>query len=122
MKVPLPENEWGKFTLLVYDDSGLVISGESAARGPDGVTPTTVTAQPELNRLVVTWTGGACSHQPYLRLRGDPTDLDIVIAPAPVEISLSPAIQCPAVGLPQSVTLTLSEPVDQAAVDITEIR
>ena len=122
MTIPLPENEWGKFALLVYDESGLVTAGESAGANVNGAEPTSVTAEPEHRQLVVSWTGGACSHQPYLRLRGNAQNLDLVIAPAPVEISLTPAIQCPAVGILETVTLTLSEPVAQAAVEITEIR
>jgi hypothetical protein len=121
LTIELPENEWGTFALLVYDESGLVIGGQSAAPGSDGTVPSAVAAQPERNELVVTWTGGACSHQPYLRVRGDARDLNLVIAPAPIEISFT-AADCPAVGIPQTVTLSLSGPVDQTAVEITEIR
>lgn len=122
LTIQLPENEWGRFALLVYDESGLVTGGHSAAPGANGTVPSAVAAVPERNELVVTWTGGACSHQPYLRIKGDTQNLDLVIAPAPVEISLTPAIQCPAVGIPQTVTLSLSEQVDQTAVEIAEIR
>jgi hypothetical protein len=123
LKIPLPDNEWGKFTLLVYDETGLVTGGQSGrAAAANGAQPSAVTADPERNELVVEWTGGACSHLPYLRLRGNANNLDLVIAPAPIEISLSPAIQCPAVGILETVTLTLTQPVEQAAVEITEIR
>ena len=122
LTIQLPENEFGKFALLVYDDTGLVVSGQSGEQVIGGVTQTDVTATPERNELTVSWTAGACSHQPWLRIKGDPSDLKLTIAPQPVEISLTPAISCPAIGIPTSVTLVLNEPVAQDDVSITENR
>ena len=121
LTVPLPDNDFGKFSLLVYDETGLVTGGH-AEDPPDAPASAEVEARTDSNELVVTWLGGSCSHQPYLRVKGDASALELVIAPAPVEISLTPAIQCPAVGIPQRVTLTLAQPVEQAAVEISEIR
>ena len=121
LTVQLPQSEYGTFALLIYDETGLVQEGQSVAV-TDGAIPAEVTVEPAGNVLTVTWTGDSCSHQPYLRLRGDATDLDLIIAPMPIEMSMTPALRCKPVGLLSSTTLVLDEPVTRENVSITEIR
>jgi hypothetical protein len=121
LSVPLPSNEWGDFTLAVYDETGLVLDGRAGDQSLGGASPASVTASPDRSELVISWTGGACSHRPIIRLTGDATDLQLVIVPTPAEFSLVP-VSCPAVGILSSATLTLSQPVEQDLVDITEQR
>jgi len=119
--IPLPENEWGRFQFDVYDDTGLVVSGEAGDQTLGGHEPAGVTAIPESNQIVINWTGGACGHRPFANLRGNAAALDITIAPDPLEIGLAP-VSCPAVGIISSATLTLSEPVAQENITVTEER
>jgi len=119
--IPLPENEWGRFQLDVYDDTGLVVGGVSGDQTLGGHIPAGVTAIPERNELVINWTGGACGHRPFVNLRGNATNLDVTIAPDPLEIGLAP-VSCPAIGIISSATLTLSEPVAQENIRVTEER
>jgi hypothetical protein len=121
LTVPLPDNDFGSFALNVYDDTGLVVAGQASDEGLGGSSDPAVAAIPERSVLVLGWTGGACSHRPYLEVRGDAQSLDLAIAPEPFEMSLAP-VQCPAVGIPFEVTLTLSEPVEQANIELTEHR
>jgi len=117
--IPLPENEWGRFQLDVYDDTGLVIGGVPGDQTLGGHVPAAVTAIPEHNEIVINWTGGACGHRPYAHLRGSATNLEIEIAPDPLEVGLAP-VSCPAVGIISSATLTLSAPVEQENISVTE--
>ena len=121
LTVPLPENEFGSFQLDVYDNTGLVNGGVSGPQNLGGVQPVEAIAVPDRSELVISWIGGACSHRPYLEVRGDAQDLDLVIAPQPFEMSLAP-VACPAVGILSEVTLTLAEPVEQDSITLTEHR
>ena len=118
LSIQLPSNEWGDFTLDVYDESGLVTGGRSGEQSLGGVTPTKATVSPDGMELAVDWTGGACSHRPLLFVRGDAEKLDLVIVPSPVELSLAPPEGCPAIGILSSAAVTLSQPVPQENVAI----
>lgn len=50
--LPLDRNEWGEYTLLVYDDSGLVTTARSAQWQP-GTSSEAVIAFPERQELEV---------------------------------------------------------------------
>ena len=116
--VPLDRNEWGGYTLLVYDDSGLVTAARSAQWQP-GTASDELIAFPERQELEVGWTGGACSHRPTLKVTGDSSALRLTVGNPndPQPLPFLP-IACPAVGVPLRVALSLSEPVAQNAVGI----
>ena len=78
--------------------------------GRDGVV-----ALPERQELEIGWTGGACAHRPTLHVTGDPASLRLVISNPP-EPQL-PFVSCPAVGISLAVTLSVSQPVAQGAVE-----
>src|SRR5687768_11088521 len=119
--VALPANEWGQFALDVYDSTGLLTEGRALEAAGQGAGDASVVARPELSEIGVAWVGGACSHRPILNIRGEVTDLQLEIVPSPAEFNLAP-VACPAVGILFGATLTLAQPVEQAAVTITEIR
>jgi len=118
LSVPLPENEFGTFQLDVYDYSGLVLGGKSGDQTLGTFVPVDVIAMPESSELQITWTGGACSHRPFVEIRGTSGDLRLVVAPSPVEYSLAP-VACPAIGIGSSATLSLAEPVSQESIRFT---
>lgn len=121
--VPMLENEFGAFTLLVYDSTGLVVGaqrlerGEAAAPAFDPV----VTAFPDRNAVEVAWIGGACTHQPTLALTGDATTLVLQLEPETAEGKPLFGGLCPAIGLGFAVTLSLGAPVEQGAITL-EVR
>ena len=118
LTLPLPENEFGTFQLDVYDESGLVQEGQAGEQVLGGFVPVDVIAMPERSELLITWTGGACAHRPFVEIRGTSADLRVVVSPNPVEYSLAP-VACPAIGIVSSATLTLSEPVTQENITFT---
>lgn len=119
--VRLPDNDFGEFELWVYEEPGIVTGGQANPEGQQGSMEFSVTAHPERNELDLAWTGGACAHRAQLSVTGSQQALRLELRPAPIEWSLSPQ-ECPAVGLLFSVTLTLSAPVEQAAVTAVEVR
>jgi hypothetical protein len=118
LSVPLPENEFGTFQLDIYDDSGLVLSGRPGDQVLGGFAAVDVVAIPERSELLITWTGGACGHRPFVEIRGTSEDLRLVVAPNPAEYSLAP-VSCPAIGIVSSATLSLAEPVSQENITFT---
>ena len=116
--VPLRQDNFGSFLLLVYDDSGLVQAGAASNEFPQSSSDPTAVAHPESSQITLSWTGGACAHSPRLAITGDATALTLELDVSPLEFSLV-ARDCPAVGLFLAVTLTLTQPVDQAALTLT---
>lgn len=116
MTIPLIDDEFGQFTLLVFDATGLVDSGKPADRRPGSVNSEAI-ANPEREELEVRWLGGACSHTPTLTLAGDPADLRLELQISPPEWQ-PPFLSCPAVGIYFGVTLSLIRPVAQEAVTL----
>lgn len=116
MTIPLPDNDFGRFTLLVFDTTGLIEGGEPADRRPGSVNSEAI-AHPEREELEVHWLGGACSHAPTLTLTGDPADLRVELQTSPPEWQL-PFVGCPAVGIYFGVTLSLNRPVAQDAITL----
>jgi hypothetical protein len=115
--VELPHNDFGDFVLLVYDQSGLV-TGARAADLWQSEAGAGVEAHPESNEVSLSWTGGACAHGPKLAISGDSSALTLELDAAPFEFSAVP-VECPAIGIPFAVTLTLSESVEQDALTLT---
>jgi hypothetical protein len=112
--VPLGRNDFGDYTLVVYDDTGLVTAGRANEQPPRRGT-SGVVASPERRELELAWIGGACAHRPTLRVSGTSASLQLALSNTP-EPQL-PFVGCPAVGLPFAVTLSLTEPVaDGAAI------
>ena len=116
--VPLETNAVGDWQLLVFDDSGLVTGGRSVAVRP-GERSDGVVAFPDRRELEMTWTGGACSHSPTLVVDGDPVKLRLTVR-NPDDPNWLPflPIGCPSAGVPLTVTLVVSEPVQQDALEI----
>ena len=117
-EVPLISPGGDPYTLLVYDDSNLVSGGrpiewQAASQIDD------VLAFPDRREIEVGWTGGACQHKPSLEISGNATHLRIdVFNPSdPNWLPFLP-IGCPAVGVPLRVSLSLTEPVQEIAVDV----
>ena len=113
--VPLRTNGIGEYALLVYDDTGLVTGGRAREQQP-GLATDGVLAFSERQELEIGWTGGACAHRPTLRVSGTAAFFQLVID-NPQEPQL-PFVSCPAVGIPLGVTLSVREPVTQAAVTL----
>lgn len=115
LTVPLEISWDGDFELLVYDASGLVTGARQAETASFGLS--SVTARPDQSEIDVSWTGGACSHRPTAMVSGTPDALRIEVdnADDPNLVPFLP-IACPAVGLPFTVTLSVSAPVAQEAI------
>ena len=117
--VPVAANEWGQFTMTVYDESGLVTGAHPKEQQP---LPNDLVALPDRREIEVGWIGGACAHAAVLRVRGDPLDLGIELAVHDdPQLPFLP-IACPAIGIPLRVTLSLSAPVELEAINFTETR
>ena len=117
LAVPLEHNDFGEFSLLVYDASGLISAGRSM-EPPNGAIDAQAIARPDDRELDVSWLGGACSHRPTLAVSGDASGLRLVLeSPYDGTLPFVP-VACPAVALSFGVTLTLSEPVEQAAITL----
>jgi len=117
LAIQLNRNQFGDFTLLVYDSTSLVLAGMAADAG-EGVIEPRVIAEPADSRLRLTWLGGACSHRPTLTVQGDLEQLRLVLDPDPPDNWLPLPVSCPAVGLTFTVTVALSEPVEQDAIEL----
>ena len=116
--VELDQNFNGEqFILRVYDDSGLVTSAASAA-AHEAPQDAQAIADPGRDEIALSWTGGACNHNPRLGVKGDATALMLELDVSPLEFSLVP-VDCPAIALRFDVTLTLSESVQQDALTLT---
>jgi hypothetical protein len=111
------QSDFGRFVLLIYDDSGLVQSASSAER-PEAPSNPQATAAPERNEIALAWTGGACAHGPKLHITGDASALTLELDTKPFEFSVV-VVDCPLIGLALGVTLTLSAPVAQDALTLT---
>jgi hypothetical protein len=116
--VPIGSNEWGEYSLLVRDLSGIVTEVRGVQGPPGG--PDGAIADPERLEIRVAWTGGACSHQPVLVVVGSAKDLILAIS-NPHDPQLLPflPVSCPAVGIPLQAVVALNEPVAQDAIDFT---
>ena len=115
LTVPLEISWDGDFELLVYDASGLVTGAQQAENVSFELA--SVAARPEQSEIDVAWTGGACSHRPTAQISGTADSFRIELVNTP-DVNLVPflPIGCPAVGLPFTVTLSLSDPVAQEAI------
>jgi hypothetical protein len=113
--VPLVIEWGGDFALLVYDASGLVTGARQAENPSFGLD--SATARPGQSEIDVSWIGGACSHRPTASVSGTAEAFRIEITNV-ADTNLVPflPIACPAVGLPFTVTLSLSAPVAQDAL------
>ncbi|HUR15712.1 MAG TPA: hypothetical protein VMZ33_00375 [Candidatus Limnocylindrales bacterium] len=120
--VPIPAHGFGDFVVEVYDSAELLVDARARDVGPADVGAAgTLVSRPDRNELDVSWTGGACALRPLINVRGAPDNLVIELVPDPTDINLVVVPQeCPAIGLPFGVTLTLSEPVEQANVTLTQ--
>ena len=119
-RVPMPANDFGEFVVEVYDSAELLLDARAMAAAGEGRPQGSVVARPDRNELDVAWTGGACAPRPLINVRGTPDALTVELVPDPADIGLVVVPQdCPAVGIYFGVTLTLSEPVDQANVTLT---
>lgn len=113
--VPLEIGWDGDFALLVYDESGLVTGARQAEIEFSGLSA--ATSRPDDHQIDISWTGGACSHRPTAHVSGTADAFRIELVNN-ADVNLVPflPIGCPAVGLPFSVTLSLTAPVAQPAV------
>lgn len=118
LEVQLTSPGGDAYTLRVYDESGLVTAGQSAEWRRTGPSDSVI-AFPETRQLEVGWLGGACHHAPTLTVIGSTSHLSLTVT-NPDDPNWLPflPIGCPSVGVPLTVTLTLTEPVEQDAVDI----
>jgi hypothetical protein len=118
--VPM-EIDWeGDFAALIFDSTGLVTGGRYRDAG-DGPWPGGAAfARPERNEIDIAWIGGACTHHPTVSLTGTANDLAIKVRtpsdPGPIPF-VPIEKDCPLIGLPMGVTLTLSAPVEQQAIN-----
>lgn len=115
--VPLDIAWGGDFALLVYDASGLVTGAQQAENKSFDLHA--ATALPDENQIDISWLGGACSHRPTAQISGTAEALRIELA-SPADANLVPflPIDCPAVGLPFVVTLSLTAAVEQEAITV----
>jgi hypothetical protein len=120
-QVPITSPGGDSYTLLVYDDSGLVTGARSAPW--DRAAPSnTAVAQPETQEVDINWTGGACHHQPTLEVSGQAMHLRLEVRnPSDPQWLPFLPIACPAVGVPLRIILSLSEPVQPIATDLEVI-
>jgi hypothetical protein len=116
--VPLDNNDFGSFELLVADHSLLVRTAEPLPAGV-GVTDDEATADPEQRTLTVKWVGGACDPRPLLSIAGDETLLRVTLDPSP-PVANSP-VNCRAIGFTFGAVLTLAVPVEQSAIEFTSL-
>ena len=118
LEVALTTPSGESYRLLIYDDSSLVTEARSNQCFPNCRTDE-VLALPERLELEIAWTGGACHHQPTLEIAGDSAHLRVDVR-NPADPNWLPflPIACPAVGVPLRVTLALTEPVEEVAVDL----
>lgn len=116
--VPLGDQGFGDHQVDVFDPTGLV-TGAKAEMLPPGDPHGEVVAHPDRMELQIGWLGGACSHRPTIQIGGTAAALRITITNPndPQPIPFLP-IACPAVGIPMGVTLTLTQPVEQDAVEV----
>jgi hypothetical protein len=115
--IPMGTNAFGDYATFVYDETGLVTSGQVLVR-PPAADVEGVVAVPERSQLEIRWLGGACAHRPTVHLTGNANALSIVVAnPADPQLLPGP-VACPAVGIRFGITLSLSMPVQQDAVSI----
>lgn len=117
-QVELAQNSFGRFVLLVYDDTGLVTDAVVTVERNADPLNAAADAHPERNEIFLSWWGGACAHGPKLAVKGDASELSLELDVSPLELSAVP-VDCPAIGLFFDVTLTLSEPVEQDALSLT---
>jgi hypothetical protein len=103
--------------MWVVDETGLVTSAREADREPTQALE--ANARFELKEIDVRWLGGVCRHGPTVTLTGSFDALHIIVQP---DGGPETFLACPAVGVFYGVTLTLSEPVGQEAIDVQEIR
>jgi hypothetical protein len=108
--------EGGPFTFALIDASGLVVDCRVASTrtiGVDSHIEVTNTA-PDVIDLV--WLEGACSDQARVEVTGETNALNILI-----RLDTLP-FECPAIGLPYKLTLTLSEPVASENVSANRLQ
>jgi hypothetical protein len=116
--VPMLNGEFGAFSLLIYDSTGLVLGAQRTDQdhmAPPALDPV-VTASPERNAVDLAWLGGACTHQPTLVITGEATHLVLQFDPEIAEGGL--IVQCPAIGLGFAVRLSLAAPVEQGSITL----
>lgn len=110
-------HDLGDFTLRVVDQSSLVVSIRSERFDPPIARDAEARAFPERRELEVGWLGGACHFRPTLTVAGTAEALHLTLEP-----DAGPGLpffaSCPAVGIFFGLTLTLSVPVDQAAITL----
>jgi hypothetical protein len=117
-QVPLTSPGGEAYNLLVFDETDLVTGGESAVWRRDAPSES-VTTLPDAHQLEVQWTGGACEHTPTLRVTGGPGAVHFIVN-NPEDPNWLPflPVACPAVGVPLTVKLTFSLPVQPDPVPL----
>lgn len=117
-QVPIASPSGDSYTLLVYDDTGLV-TGARSAPWDRAASSDRAVAHPETQEVDINWTGGACHHQPTLEISGQATHLRLEVRnPSDPQWLPFLPVACPAVGVPLRVILSLSEPVQPIAADL----
>ena len=120
---PFPTAEAGRWVVMtegsslvqVVDTTGLVtnvIKAHITELDQDAA----VVALPDQQMINVTWFGGACDLS-TLWIEGDANQVVMNIATRQ-GAATPPGAECPAVGASHGVSLSVSQPVDQAAVSI----
>ncbi|MEP7378727.1 MAG: hypothetical protein ABI725_04105 [Chloroflexota bacterium] len=120
LQVPLTSGGGEAYTLLVYDATGLVTDVRNLGWQPGEPTDGAF-AFPERQQVEIHWIGGACAHRPTLEITGNASDL-LVTVTNPADPNFLPflPIGCPAVGIPLAVTISMSQPIQQQDVGMTE--
>lgn len=98
------------------DTTGLVVGIRVVPADPALDGAASIPGRP--NALLVSWTGGACEAHVRLALTTSPAGFKVTIDADP---SLGGMLGCPAVGIPRTIEIELSQPIEPSRVFVENL-